>query len=603
MINKILSFTFSCLSISCFSQEYNNNEYQRVFSNSTWGYIDRDGDTIISFGKYKFLNPIDEFGMILAHNHSGKEGYIDIDENVLIPFIYDDIGVFSMNLAPAEIDGMAGYINRKGDIVIELKYQEAGYFKAHGIAKVRNQNVYGLIDTAENIILKFEFEDIALFPDNDVAIIEQDSKFGFFFLEENRISPVVFDKIYKSQIERPLEVCLNCARKLPFNRNIALVEKAGKYALINRQLEEVVPFGLYDSIEPVNMGGLAIVKKDKKFGIVDSLGNEFLRPQYDFISTESARSYEDDFTSFRVIENGRTTLLDANGKNVLNRSFDSVLVLRSCLYLAYGQGNPLILNNDLQVLFDEYESYHQAENGFIVKNEGKMGHISEEGKITIPLIYDSLYQPRLEDLFYAGNNGKYGVLDLSGEVIVPFEYRLITRTWYDDQDENLIVEKNGSIGTITKDNEKVIPFEYDGLSGWVEYSPEEHYAKKDGKYGMVKPNGEILIPFVYDYIHYYTDNAILVMKDGFFGILDRNNKQIVPIKYQKIIVDIDFWGFKKSRDDKFVTLLNNEWNYFDTDGKLTKKNVPQKTIEAEFEYQLSYNPNEYEMDWMLIMVK
>ncbi|AEV34080.1 hypothetical protein Oweho_3127 [Owenweeksia hongkongensis DSM 17368] len=602
-MTKLFFLVFSFFWVSVYAQGDKHEEFRRVFSNSKWGFLDGNGDTIIPFGKYKFLNPIDDYGMILAHLHTGKEGYIDIEQNVLIPFLYDDLGVFSMNLAPAKIGGKFGYVNRKGELVIDLKYQKAGYFKAPGIAIARYESGYGLIDTLENIILNFEYHDIAVFQNHNVAVVEKGNKFGFFFLNENRLSPVVFDKIYKSQIERPLEVCLNCAKKVPFNKGVALVEKDNDYALINEQFEEVVPFGLYDSIQPINMGGLAIVKKKAKYGLVNFLGEEILKPEYEFISTESARSYEDDFTSFRVINNGSTTLLDANGVNALGQSFDSVAVLSSCMYMAYGKGNPLILDNDLNILFDKYECYHQVDNGFIVKKNGKMGHVSEEGIFIIPLSYDSLFQPRLEKLYYAGNNGKYGVLDLSGEVIIPFEYGLITRTWYNDQEENLIVEKSGKIGTITMANEIAIPFEYDGLSGWVEYSPEEHYAKKDGKYGMVKPNGEVLIPCVYDYIHYYTSSAILVKKDDLYGVLDRGGNLIIPIKYHRIILDLDFWGFKESEDEKFVVLHKNQWSYFDLNGRVAQKDVSRKVIEAEYAYELLHDPSDYEMDWMLMMAK
>ncbi|MCS2383580.1 WG repeat-containing protein [Bacteroides thetaiotaomicron] len=59
-----------------------------------WGFKNKEGKIMIPPGKYSFLNPIDEHGMILAQK-DGKEGYIDITEKVLIPFIYDNVGVFS----------------------------------------------------------------------------------------------------------------------------------------------------------------------------------------------------------------------------------------------------------------------------------------------------------------------------------------------------------------------------------------------------------------------------------------------------------------------------------------------------------------------------
>ena len=59
------------------------------------GYLTAEGDTLIPFGPYKFLNPIDEKGMILAHARSGKSGYINIHGDTIVPFIYQDIGLFT----------------------------------------------------------------------------------------------------------------------------------------------------------------------------------------------------------------------------------------------------------------------------------------------------------------------------------------------------------------------------------------------------------------------------------------------------------------------------------------------------------------------------
>jgi hypothetical protein len=86
----ILSLLISCKSNK---KELNSKEYQtykRISDNKTWRFINQDGDIITPLNKYKFLNPIDEEGMVLAEN-KGKIGYIDIAQDTLIPFIYNHL--------------------------------------------------------------------------------------------------------------------------------------------------------------------------------------------------------------------------------------------------------------------------------------------------------------------------------------------------------------------------------------------------------------------------------------------------------------------------------------------------------------------------------
>lgn len=75
--------------------------YKRLHKNKHWGFVNQKGDTIIPFGKYRFLNPIDDEGMILAMGR-GRSGYINIQGDTIIPFVYEDLSVFSHGLAPAK---------------------------------------------------------------------------------------------------------------------------------------------------------------------------------------------------------------------------------------------------------------------------------------------------------------------------------------------------------------------------------------------------------------------------------------------------------------------------------------------------------------------
>ena len=52
----------------------NLDNYKRISGKGSYGFVNSIDDTIIPLGKYTFLNPIDEEGMILA-SIENKYGY------------------------------------------------------------------------------------------------------------------------------------------------------------------------------------------------------------------------------------------------------------------------------------------------------------------------------------------------------------------------------------------------------------------------------------------------------------------------------------------------------------------------------------------------
>ena len=150
-----LLFILIFLSELCLSQVQNKTEiYSRISENDYWGYVDnRTKEIKIPLGKYKFMNPLDQENMILAKKDD-KEGYIDINDNILIPFIYNDLSVFSDNgLAIAQIKDKFGAINRKGEVLIPFIYDRLNYFYKSGLSKIVKNGKYGFVDkTGKEIV-------------------------------------------------------------------------------------------------------------------------------------------------------------------------------------------------------------------------------------------------------------------------------------------------------------------------------------------------------------------------------------------------------------------------------------------------------------------
>jgi len=83
-----------------------------------------------------------------AVRQNGLWGFIDTDGNVVIDFKFDDALSFGQHLAAVEIDGLWGYISIIGQVVIAPEYLEAKSF-SNGSAPVRTQRGWQIIRLLE----------------------------------------------------------------------------------------------------------------------------------------------------------------------------------------------------------------------------------------------------------------------------------------------------------------------------------------------------------------------------------------------------------------------------------------------------------------------
>jgi hypothetical protein len=292
-------------------------KYQQISNNSSWGFKDTIGNIVIPLDKYSFLNPIDEQGMILAKK-DGKEGFIDINENVLIPFIYDDVGVFSksVDLAPAAKNKKQGFINRKGETVIPFEYDYASYvryFYEPGIAKKKKNGKYGVINAENKIIVPFIYSKIDFERGNEFVIAWQQEKWACFSTTGKQLSdfnnfeiveksPLGFlpkdsknlpilvttkeDDIDFEALENSVEYLMASAQQ----QNIMLAQAGAKFAFLDKNHNFIVPFGKYDFADAFGLGRKAIVANKGKFGIIDEFGELILPLEYDLVEQPSIYS-------------------------------------------------------------------------------------------------------------------------------------------------------------------------------------------------------------------------------------------------------------------------------------------------------------------------
>lgn len=601
-------------------------EYRRISDDSSWGFIDSIGNIVIPLEKYKFLNPVDHEGMILAHQGE-KKGFIDINENILVPFIYEDIGVFSpcVGLAPAVKDEKLGFIGRKGETVIPFEYDpHIGYFYEPGIAMVAKNGKYGVISAENKIIIPFDYDRMNYPQNGDLLFVWKADKWACFSTAGVQLSgfsdyeiALGITSYFLPEDGKNLPILVktreNGTSQSTSGSNSVNIKTTSsaeiKYAYLNKNHKEVVPFGVYDYAEEFRLGRKAIVANQKKYGIINEYGKLVLPLEYDLVVQPSNYSKYADI--FVATKENKVTIFDKELNIISDAEIVSYMNDNGTLFVTDHENKKGAIDyHGKQTIPFLYDTLYCpmpifGVKGYIAKKDSCYGVVTKDNEIVQPFDYESIYAVR-GNMVYVDQNKRVGIYGEEGKVVIPFDYSAIYDTHYNhschetmfpDIAHIYIVEKDGKIGTIDDKNNIIIPIVYDGLSGWVEYGPEGHFVKKHGKYGILSPKGEIIIPIEYDYVGLPKKDITVVRKNGKYGVLSCENKEILPCIYDNVILDIPrflkevsdgFWS--RMEDDisrsKIVVLQQGTWNYYSLDGKLLQSNVPLKEINEHYDYIL-----------------
>lgn len=158
---------------------------------------------------------------------------IEADRRLLIPFLYyDKYGLINheyQEVLPAQYDTIRGDCYKDNDLLIVGKLEAKGYARSNGI-KCYTNYLLGVVDASGNVILDLEYNQI--------------------FVSDNRRLLTVEDS------------------------------ETRRYAVLHRNGNIFIPYGQYDYIGGFD-GGLARVKKNNKWGIINECGDVVLPIEYD----------------------------------------------------------------------------------------------------------------------------------------------------------------------------------------------------------------------------------------------------------------------------------------------------------------------------------
>lgn len=205
---------------------------------------------------------------------NGKYGYTANGKFVVKPK-YDQAIDFSEGLARVGKDGKYGYVNENGDEIIPLKYTSASSF-TYGVAAVKDQNgdAYFILPSGARL-QDASYIDVKSFKEGLAACQDENYLYGFVDPKGKLVVQHKFNAVGW------------------FNEGICAVAKNinGKtlYGYIDNKGNQLCDF-LYDEAKDFQ-GGVARVKTNGKYGLVDRFGSPITCCDYDYISEFKADGY------------------------------------------------------------------------------------------------------------------------------------------------------------------------------------------------------------------------------------------------------------------------------------------------------------------------
>ena len=301
------------------------------------------------------------------HEELGLWGYRNpTTEEICIRPIFDEAGEFVGNIAPVKIGKRWGLIDRKGQMVVEPKFDEIGQFfesffggsVSKLVALVKDGDDVGFIH--ENGKMVNEYDDIGSLNEEGLALAKKDGKFGFIDQTGKEIIPPVYDEVGS------------------FNQQgLALVKKDGKSGFIDQTGKEIIPLTLM-----IDFFNMVEVEKDGKWSVIDLMGKEVIplidHYGYLFLLRVNIGGKKNHYGR---VAGGKWGVIDLTGAEIIPIIYDRVWNFKEQGLAMVKKDGKLGLN-----LVKKDGKLGLA----LVEKDGKLGLIDTTGKEIIPQVYDDI---------------------------------------------------------------------------------------------------------------------------------------------------------------------------------------------------------------------
>ncbi|MEC4114812.1 WG repeat-containing protein [Myroides pelagicus] len=205
-----------------------------------WGYIDTNGDFVIE-PQYYFAKMF-RYGVAVVYHSIDSVAVIDKEGKVLLTDNFVDLHVDG-DFYMFEQGNKFGWLDRDGAVVIPAIYQEIHPFSIRDLALVRLDNLFGYINKKGEMIIEPRYTNAYMFL-GDIAPVTQDGYTGFIGKKGNYVIP-------PAKIEVPFDIAtqtylLDTHFRMVFSEYINIGEILNRMRL--EKLEGITPQMTYEEI-------------------------------------------------------------------------------------------------------------------------------------------------------------------------------------------------------------------------------------------------------------------------------------------------------------------------------------------------------------------
>jgi hypothetical protein len=462
----------------------------------------------------------------------GKFGYMDKNENVVIPAIYSfesetlkTIPSFTKGYVRLKKDGKYGIVDKTGKITIPFDYDYLVIYPllsnhASFSRKENGKTLYGMVTLQNKPLLPAEYEQFV--ADRDMIVFKQTGKYGLADPTGKKLIPAEFSSLTAFPTEGML-----------------LAEKDGKYGIADTKGDWL--FEKQKSVYTLLGAGQGMIrcKVNGKFGFLDKKGNEVIMTKYD------------DATDFNTMGLAKV------GQKKTTSTYPS----------HYGyidvKGN--------EVIPIKYESMGSFTNGLVIAKDpetNRYGFLDKTGKWVIkPAYIDGLGFDDFGGAWVKMTDARYHYIDKTGK-----DYGTVDSTSYRNFGKDgyaimshldypyVLIDKTGKTIFKLDDCDAIYTFS-DGIAGYR--------CKSNSKYGFIDVTGKIIGACTYEGFSGFVDGVsrieAKVSGKTKYGYINSKGETILPAEYDDLRIFRNGWG-----------IMKKDSNYFFVDKNGTAKDAPRK---------------------------
>ena len=444
--------------------------------------------------------------------------------------------------------------------------------KKYEIEKVEQYNYFllkqdgktGVIDRSGNIVIDVKYDDIKIpNPQKDVFVCYSGENSQILNSQKEQI-------LNNYQDVEPIKL-QNIASNLMFEKSVLSYKENDKYGLINFQGKKITK-PIYDEISGLSYKeGELLVKQNDKYGVINIKGHKLIDIEYDKIAVDGYYTNDDGYKYAGYIittttqEGYRYGYINYNGKLILKPEYNELSRITDIMdnenaYLLCAKNGQFGVNKDeKEIVKNEYQSisYDKTNDLLVVEKSKKYGIASLDGKIIVPaqflqidVIGNYLYAKNEQGTIVYDNQGKETNMDTNISILNTENEKYKIKI--DNQNET-------KYGLITKEGKELIEEKY----SYMEYLYNDYFivSNENSKLGVVNNKDAVKIPIENDSVQKVEGTDLIqAVVANTTKLYDKTMNNICEMENATVEVNSDYI---KIYNDKQI-------QYFSKDGKELK---------------------------------